>query len=255
VNTRVDLSKSGLTVEEIRPYLQKMYEEQQDRDNSYRKSHNLPSVDYKCQIEQNLDAIDIKSVSIGAGLNYIEILLRDKYFAEHKFSDLMIRQYDGYGAIDLPQVKLVYKARPLAGVWATPPYLHNGSVPTLYEMLIPADQRRKMFFVGRKEFDPVRVGLYPEPLSKNGFWFDTSIPGNLNIGHEFRAGYREYHQGDPPSHGVIGPELTEDERWAIIEYLKIHEDEAPACKISYTPPPPSPACEVTKSVVKHGGAK
>jgi len=168
----------------------------------------------------------------------------------------MIQKYNGYGAIDLPQVKLVYKARPLAGVWATPPYLHNGSVPTLYEMLIPADQRRKKFFVGRKEFDQVRVGLYAEPLTKNGFWFDASIPGNLNIGHEFRAGYREYHRGDPPSHGVIGPELTEDERWAIIEYLKIHtDDDAPACQISYWAPPSSPACELPKSAVKKAGGK
>jgi hypothetical protein len=168
----------------------------------------------------------------------------------------MIQKYNGYGAIDLPQVKLVYKARPLAGVWATAPYLHNGSVPTLYEMLIPADQRRKKFFVGRKEFDPVRVGLYAEPLAKNGFWFDTSIPGNLNIGHEFRAGYREYHPGDPPSHGVIGPELTEDERWAIIEYLKIHtDDDAPVCQVSYWAPPSSPACELPKSAVKKANGK
>ena len=256
VNNRVDLSKSGLTADEIRPELQKMYQEQQDRDNAYRQSHNLPLVDYKCQIAQELDTIDTKSVSIGAGLNYIEILLRKKYFNERGFSAPMIQKYNGYGAIDLPQVKLVYKARPLAGVWATAPYLHNGSVPTLYEMLIPADQRRKKFFVGRKEFDPVRVGLYAEPLTKNGFWFDTSIPGNLNIGHEFRAGYREYHPGDPPSHGVIGPELTEDERWAIIEYLKIHtDDDAPACQVSYWAPPSSPACELPKSGVKKAGAK
>jgi hypothetical protein len=237
VNTRVDLSKTGLTAADLRPFLQQMYEEQQARDNAYRKRVNLPAVNDRAAIETDLDAIDIRSVTIGAGLSYIGILLRDQYYNQHNFSPEKRRAYDGFGSLDLPQVKLVYKARPLAGVWATAPYLHNGSVATLYEMLIPADQRRKKFFVGRREFDPVRVGLYAEPLSKNGFWLDTTIPGNMNIGHEFRAGYKEWHPCDPPSHGVIGPELTEDERWAIIEYLKIREDDpAPACK------PPPPAC-------------
>jgi len=43
-------------------------------------------------------------------------------------------------------------------VWATPPFMHNGSVPNLYEMLLPAKERTKQFYVGR-EFDPVKVGL------------------------------------------------------------------------------------------------
>jgi hypothetical protein len=47
----------------------------------------------------------------------------------------------------------------------------------------------------------------------------------LNIGHEFRAGYVPYKEGSPPQHGVIGPELSEHQRWAIIEYLKTLMDE------------------------------
>jgi hypothetical protein len=42
----------------------------------------------------------------------------------------------------------VYKAAPRDGVWATPPFLHNGSVPNLYEMLIPAKERTKKFYIG-----------------------------------------------------------------------------------------------------------
>jgi len=57
---------------------------------------------------------------------------------------------------------LAYRARPLNGTWATAPYLHNGSVPNLYDLLLPAAQRRKIFFVGNWEFDPVHVGSNPE---------------------------------------------------------------------------------------------
>ena len=52
-----------------------------------------------------------------------------------------------------------YRARPLDGVWATAPYLHNGSVPRLYDMLMPQHQRPQHFCVGSGELDPVKVGL------------------------------------------------------------------------------------------------
>ena len=65
----------------------------------------------------------------------------------------------GYREFPLPPAPdRVYKAAPRDGVWATPPFLHNGSVPNLYEMLIPANERTKKFYVGR-EFDPVKVGV------------------------------------------------------------------------------------------------
>ena len=47
----------------------------------------------------------------------------------------------------------------------------------------------------------------------------TAIPGNWNSGHEFRNGYT-----GKPEHGVIGPELSDPERYAIIEYLKVRQD-------------------------------
>jgi len=52
-----------------------------------------------------------------------------------------------------------YKARPLDGIWATAPYLHNGSVRNLYQLLLPAAQRETSFEIGDNEFDPVDVGL------------------------------------------------------------------------------------------------
>jgi cytochrome c553 len=113
---------------------------------------------------------------------------------------------------------LAYKGRPLTGIWATAPYLHNGSVPTLYDLLLPPDQRPKQFLVGTREFDPVRIGyatrdadgkLLDTPAGDNSFVFNTRdgagrvIDGNSNAGHDYdNAG------------------LTDDDRWALVEYLK-----------------------------------
>ena len=105
---------------------------------------------------------------------------------------------------------LQYKARPLNGVWATPPYLHNGSVPNLYALLSPVAERPKVFYLGNREYDPVNVGYQSEKFV-DGFRFDTSIRGNSNSGHEFNNGSGQ---------GIIGPLLKSDERLALIEYLK-----------------------------------
>jgi hypothetical protein len=218
----------------------------------------------EARIQQQLDAISIKQASIGQALNYIGLLLREKYFQKRaapliskpptsigtaldnwyisSTDSTEVQLYDqeleesmnGWGALDLPQVLKIYKARPLQGVWATAPYLHNGSVPTLYEMLVPAEKRSKRFFISRMNFDPIAVGLVKQPLVNQGFWYDTSIPGNLNIGHEFRSGYGGYGPGSSPSPGVIGPELKDDERWALVEYLKIHVDRPKLCETEYT---------------------
>jgi len=104
----------------------------------------------------------------------------------------------------------VYKAGPRDGVWSTGPFLHNGSVPNLYELLLPVAERSKTFFIGR-DFDPVKVGTDTSGNSGK-FLFDTSLVGNSNEGHSFQDG--------PPGKGVIGRKLTEPERWALVEYLK-----------------------------------
>jgi mono/diheme cytochrome c family protein len=94
-----------------------------------------------------------------------------------------------------------YLARPLTGVWATAPYLHNGSVPTLWHLLHSA-QRPAKFIVGNREYDPAKVGYSTDG---SGWTFDTSQPGNSNIGHT----------GDK-----YGTNLTEDQKAALLEYLK-----------------------------------
>lgn len=102
---------------------------------------------------------------------------------------------------------LAYKARPMNGVWATAPFLHNGSVPNLYELLLPEEQRSKEFFLGTLEYDPVKVG-YVDEYTEQAFRFDTTLAGNSNAGHNYFAG--EY--GNQP--------FSEDEIQALLEYLK-----------------------------------
>lgn len=116
---------------------------------------------------------------------------------------------------------MAYKARPLNGIWATAPYLHNGSVPTLYDVLLPKRQaddpadgeyRPDEFMVGSREFDPVKVGL--KSAGYDGFLFRTSIWGNYNSGHEYASGRT------PQSDGTMLPALTKEQRMDLLEYLK-----------------------------------
>lgn len=103
-----------------------------------------------------------------------------------------------------------YKAGPLAGIWATAPFLHNGSVPTLYDLLSPEAERPERFWVGSTTFDPVKVGFLSgaddltEAERARLFLFDTSRPGNANSGHTY------------PTRVQLG----HDDKLALIEYLK-----------------------------------
>lgn len=109
--------------------------------------------------------------------------------------------------------KFKYKARPLNGIWATAPFLHNGSVPSLYEVLLPASERSKVFWVGNREFDPSKVGFIAD--EKAGlFRFDTSVSGNSNAGHEYGVGKRKEIGGDDL------PPLSNEQRKELLEYLK-----------------------------------
>lgn len=74
-----------------------------------------------------------------------------------------------------------YKSRSLRGIWATAPYLHNGSVRNMRQLLLPSGQREKTFRVGTREYDPDNLGFE----NKGGFEFDTALPGNSNHGHEY----------------------------------------------------------------------
>ncbi len=99
---------------------------------------------------------------------------------------------------------MAYKARPLDGVWATAPYLHNGSVASLYQLLLPPARRLRSFPVGTRQYDPVQVGYSTNPKAVgNGFLYDTSKVGNSNAGHDYGVGT-----------------LTEPQRLALLAYVK-----------------------------------
>ena len=101
-----------------------------------------------------------------------------------------------------------YANMPLDGLWLRAPYLHNGSVPTLRDLLEPAAQRPKVFYRGNNLYDPVRVGFVSNVAEEDGklyFEFDTRIDGNTNVGHEGKA---------------YGTELSADDKTALVEFLK-----------------------------------
>ena len=101
------------------------------------------------------------------------------------------------------EIKLNYKARPLNGIWASAPYLHNGSIPNLDELLKrPSERSQAVFKVGSREFDPVKVGFKTDV----GEDFNPTLPGNLNSGHN-------YGRED-------GQSFSDDERRQLIEYMK-----------------------------------
>ncbi len=98
-----------------------------------------------------------------------------------------------------------YESRVLHGIWATAPYLHNGSVPNLYELLLPPDKRSSSFMVGSRKYDRDKVGyVTTESPYKDGMLVVGSgaQPGNSNAGHDY--------SGD----------LNDDQRKALLEYLK-----------------------------------
>lgn len=101
-----------------------------------------------------------------------------------------------------------YANQPLDGLWLRAPYLHNGSVPTLRDLLNPSTQRPKIFYRGYDVYDPKDVGFLsdvPKEGSRRYFAFDTAQPGNGNFGHEGRA---------------YGTELPSEAKDALIEFLK-----------------------------------
>jgi len=115
-----------------------------------------------------------------------------------------------------------YKARPLNGIWATAPYLHNGSVPSLYELLLPKKRptdsktgkyRTDEFWVGKREIDPVNVGIVS--TQGQGSRFLTFLKGNSNAGHEYGMG-----RAPETADGKILKPLTDEQRWELVEYMK-----------------------------------
>jgi mono/diheme cytochrome c family protein len=97
-----------------------------------------------------------------------------------------------------------YQAVLLDGLWLRAPYLHNGSVPSLAALLTAPDARPKKFVRGYDVYDQANVGFVSEgpEAARVGFEYDTNLPGNGNQGHTY------------------GTELPEEQKRALVEYLK-----------------------------------
>ncbi len=143
------------------------------------------------------------TVAVASMLNLSGSSIIGRFFAIEGFSQAEQLEYLGFRESRRPSVTQLstYKARPLNGIAFTAPYLHNGSVVSLYELLLPADERLKKFYVGRQKYNPVKLG-YSTRRGRNTMLLDTTALGNSNSGHEF------------------GTDLNYDERMAVIEYLK-----------------------------------
>lgn len=97
-----------------------------------------------------------------------------------------------------------YVATELTGLWLKGPYLHNGSVPTLKDLLKPVKERPVAYCRGSDTVDPVNGG-FMAPLHKQnckGFYFDTQVKGNGNQGHEY------------------GTTLADNDKADLLSYLK-----------------------------------
>jgi mono/diheme cytochrome c family protein len=137
-------------------------------------------------------------------------------FARYYNTTWFAREKPGWFTSDYKaRPRIGYQAPPLDGIWATAPYLHNGSVPTVYHLL-KSDSRPKIytrsFRTGADDYDPKRLGWKvtelktgPDPALpavERRKVYDTTQPGRGNSGHKF------------------GDKLSDDDRWAVIEYLK-----------------------------------
>jgi hypothetical protein len=98
-----------------------------------------------------------------------------------------------------------YANHPLDGIWARAPYLHNGSVPSLRDLLEPPETRPAVFFRGYDVYDRAKAGFVSDVPAADGrqfFRYDTFVPGNSNSGH------------------LYGTSLPDEDKRAIVEYLK-----------------------------------
>lgn len=129
----------------------------------------------------------------------------------HRFDSFTVALVDKFHTFETPPFKfdayrktIGYSNTPLDGVWARAPYLHNGSVPTLWDLLLPVEQRPTVFYSGYDVYDPKNVGFITSgpDAQREGFRFQVDMPGNSNMGHSF------------------GTDLKDGDKWDLIEYMK-----------------------------------
>jgi mono/diheme cytochrome c family protein len=140
----------------------------------------------------------------------LEVVKTDPWYASYAVDAPIVEWYNqSWFALSEPkswfEPQAGYVAPPLDGIWASAPYLHNGSVPTLEDLLYspgrPAIWKRSE---DSRDYDPIKAGWkYEAKTKKAGKWtYNTHLPAYSNVGHTF------------------GDKLSGTERKALIEYLK-----------------------------------
>lgn len=176
---------------------------------------------------------DSATSNFGLALGAFVARTNQQWFDQNYVPDARRATYEGLRPNCL-QIDKGYKARPLNGVWATAPFLHNGSIATIYDLLSPLADRPTLVQLGNQEFDAKHLGIVQNEAAKSLlkvqeeysyelmpdysdglFILDTRQPGNHNTGHIF-----DDRSADKPNKGRIGRRLEESEKMALIEYLK-----------------------------------
>jgi hypothetical protein len=176
---------------------------------------------------QNFDdtvIVDGKPVRFAAAAFGALENLKKQYYAAHHVSEQTQAEWEGRTRRPPPQWRpamrstladadqypdsrggRVYPAKPLAGIWATAPYLNNGSVANMWDLLTPPAARPTTFSLGSREYDVEKLGYVATPDAKAPAppWeFNAAETGNANAGH------------------VYGTTLPDEDKRALIEYLK-----------------------------------
>jgi hypothetical protein len=142
----------------------------------------------------------IPLAEVGTDAGRLQTWNKDAAIKANKIVTDMGIQRKGLVEEDLPGYHIPF----LDGIWLRAPYLHNGSVPTLRDLLEPATNRPKVFWRGYDVFDQTKVGFVSNSTEaqRAGTRFDTASKGGGNQGHEF------------------GSRLSASEKDALVEYLK-----------------------------------
>jgi len=183
--------------------------------------------DFELKMATNFDdtvIVDGKPIRFAAAAFAALEGLKQQYYKAHNVPEETQAEWEGRTRRPVPQWKpsmrstlaeadkfpdtkggRVYPAKPLAGIWSTAPYLNNGSVANMWDLLTPPASRPASFLLGSREYDVQKLGYITtqDPKSPAPPWeMKTSLTGNSNAGH------------------VYGTHLPDEDKWALIEYLK-----------------------------------
>ncbi len=182
-----------------------------------------------------LAALDVKKLTEGMALNLVGIFIKNRYYADNGIDYATQQCIEGFGTLDLPQQ--------IAGLQAAAARRRGGPprrscttarCPRCTRCCCRPRSATRSSSSGRREYDPVHVGFRHRRrmtmVTMTASGSTRSIAGNHNTGHAFAADaatwakHPENPKANPLPHGVIGPEFTDEQRFDIIEYLKVHRD-------------------------------